>query len=269
MISIIIPTYKNPDYLDLCLKSIVDGQQNANEIIVVVDGFVDKSKDILKKYKNVYAIEFEENRGIQTAMNFGVWNASNEKVFIVNDDNVLPPGWDVRLEEIYNPNIIFTVNQIEPTGPSMYSFPTFDCGQTTSTFNFDKYIALEQSLSKNKLSPDGNIFPILLNKKWYVAVGGLDTFYNSPNWCDIDFFMKLHMIPSVSYARTHYVHLYHFGSVSTRKSGESDQFRALEQQAAQQFHYKWGYLPNLFENAMKYNNSKLPFDGQTLRGIQV
>lgn len=269
MISVILPTYKNPQYLDMCLKSITEGQDSTNEIIVVVDGFIDKSKDVLKKYKNVYVMEFEENRGIQTAMNLGVWNASNEKVFIVNDDNVLPKGWDTRLEEVYEPNTIFTVNQIEPKGPSMYRFPIVDCGADIESFDFEKYLSVESELSRREVSSDGNIFPIFLNKKWYVTVGGLDTFYNSPNWCDIDFFMKLQMIPGVKYAKTHYVHLYHFGSVSTRKNGEAEIFQALEKDAMSQYHYKWGYVPNLFENAIRYNNSKLPFDGQTLRGINL
>ncbi len=39
MISVIIPTYKEPDVLDLCLKSVFEGQHNENETIVVVDGF--------------------------------------------------------------------------------------------------------------------------------------------------------------------------------------------------------------------------------------
>ena len=34
MISIIIPTYRNPEYLDICLKSCIEQQHNKNEIIV-------------------------------------------------------------------------------------------------------------------------------------------------------------------------------------------------------------------------------------------
>ena len=36
MISLIIPTYRNPDYLDICLKSATEQQDNENEIIVVI-----------------------------------------------------------------------------------------------------------------------------------------------------------------------------------------------------------------------------------------
>ena len=34
MISVIIPTYKEPEYLDLCLESAFKGQTEDNEIIV-------------------------------------------------------------------------------------------------------------------------------------------------------------------------------------------------------------------------------------------
>ena len=41
MISVIIPTYKEPQALDICLQSAIDNQKHNNQIIVVVDGFYD------------------------------------------------------------------------------------------------------------------------------------------------------------------------------------------------------------------------------------
>ena len=52
MISVIIPTYKEPDYLDLCLQSAIQNQKLKNEIIVVVDGFYSLNKPILDKHKD-------------------------------------------------------------------------------------------------------------------------------------------------------------------------------------------------------------------------
>jgi len=49
MISLIIPTYRNPEFLDICLRSALEGQDNKNEIIVIVDGFVEESKHILNR----------------------------------------------------------------------------------------------------------------------------------------------------------------------------------------------------------------------------
>ena len=43
MISLIIPSYRNPQCLDLCLKSVLENQKNKNEIIVAVDGFIEES----------------------------------------------------------------------------------------------------------------------------------------------------------------------------------------------------------------------------------
>ena len=49
MISVIIPTYRNSEYLDICLQSAIEQQDNKNEIIVAVDGYYDESKDILER----------------------------------------------------------------------------------------------------------------------------------------------------------------------------------------------------------------------------
>ena len=57
MISVIIPTYKSPEYLDLCLKSIYETQKYDNQIIVVVDGFLDINKPILDKYPKVKILD--------------------------------------------------------------------------------------------------------------------------------------------------------------------------------------------------------------------
>lgn len=258
MISVILPTYRNPKYLDLCLKSLTEHQVNQNEIIAIVDGYVDENKDVMEKYPTVSWLPFEENMGFQTAINYGVWNASSDKLFIINDDNVFPPEWDTRIEAQYHPNTIFTVNQIEPTGPGMFNFPVVDCGQTVETFDMQKFIDTDKKLSVDKLTPDGNIFPFLINKRWFMAVGGFDTYYNSPNWCDIDFFTKLELIPNLESVRTHNMHVYHFGSVSTKKNKESHIFRERESFALQQYQYKWGFVPNLVESAMYKNNKRLP-----------
>ena len=170
---------------------------------------------------------------------------------IINDDNVFGPNWDTKLETQYSPNEILTVNQIEPTGPGMFNFPVMDCGQTVETFDMEKFIDEERRLSTNKKTPDGNIFPFLMNKKWYMAVGGFDTFYDSPNLCDWDFFAKLELIPGLTRARTHFLHLYHFGSVATKKNAESQRFKEREQFAMQQYHYKWRFPPHNGENNLK------------------
>jgi glycosyltransferase involved in cell wall biosynthesis len=251
MISVIIPSYRNPKYLDLCLHSLTRGQYNNNQIIVILDGYVEESEAIVNRYKGIDVIPLQENKGMQHAINIGVWNATSDKIFVINDDNVFAPMWDKKLETQYSPDEILTVNQIEPTGPGMFKFPVLDCGQTVETFDMEKFIDEERKLSVNKKTPDGNIFPFLINKKWFMAVGGFDTFYNSPNLCDWDFFAKLELITGLTRARTHFLHSYHFGSVSTKKNAEAQKFREREQFALQQYYYKWGFPPQNGENNLK------------------
>jgi glycosyltransferase involved in cell wall biosynthesis len=95
MISVIIPTYKEPDALDVCLNSLFKGQVGQNEIIVVVDGFYDLNKSILDKYPEVKIINLE-NKGAVMATNWGIYNASNDFILVANDDNVFPNKWDER-----------------------------------------------------------------------------------------------------------------------------------------------------------------------------
>ena len=99
MISVIIPTYKSPEMLDLCLKSAITGQTEKNQIIVVVDGFYDLNSHVLEKWEdNIDILNLEENVGLCRGTNLGVYNAQNENILIVNDDNVFPHQWDLKLK---------------------------------------------------------------------------------------------------------------------------------------------------------------------------
>jgi len=261
MISLVIPTYRNPEYLDICLKSAIEGKViDTTEIIVVVDGFVDESKQVLDKYKdNINILPLEENQGMQMALNLGVFNASTENIMIINDDNVLCKGWDSIWEDVKEDEVI-TINQIEPTGPGIFNFPVKDFGRTPYHFKYEDFINYESSISSQEITDDGGIFPFVLKKKNYMMVGGFDTLYQSPFICDWDFFLKLDLA-GLKFKRTHEYHFYHFGSTATKNGKEGLKFKATEQPAAETYIYKWGIPPRLYEN-----NSHRPH-GTTIKGI--
>jgi glycosyltransferase involved in cell wall biosynthesis len=264
MISAVIPSYRSPKYLDICLHSLLDGQVNDNEIIVVIDGFVEESQWVIDKYKNkVGFIEFPENRGMQQALNIGVYNASNEKILIVNDDNVFPYQWDKVLEQYDVTDTIITSNQIEPTGPGMFNFPVKDFGRNAIDFDYGDFVNYEQSIRKDEDTPDGEIFPFMISKRNYMVVGGFDILYNSPFICDWDFFLKLEML-GLEFIRSHRLYFYHFGSKATKnrdtEKRDESMFRSGEAEAYQMFEYKWGFRPN---NGL--NNSKKP--NGLIRGV--
>lgn len=250
-VTLIIPTYRNPKYLDLCLRSVVENREKAEtEIIVVVDGFFDESKSVLEKYDEVLYLDLVENRGMQFAINAGVMQAKNPYVFIINDDNVLPKMWDVRLSgEIgrsaydYANKFVLTVDQIEPTGPGMFHFPVVDLGQSAESFNYEAFLKVEEDMAgDHPTAEDGHIFPFVVAKRYFMAVGGFDTFYNSPNVCDWDHMLKYELL-DFAFPRTRALRLYHFGSVATKKNAESQKFIERESRAFAEFNWKWGFDP--------------------------
>lgn len=260
MISLIIPTYRNPECLDICLRSAIEGQSNKNQIIVIVDGYVDESQYILDKYKDsINVLPLEQNQGMQMALNLGVFNATNERICIVNDDNVLSKDWDKVILEDLKQDSVLTINQIEPTGPGIFNFPVKDFGGI-GNFDYESFLNYEPTISKQEITSDGGIFPFAMWKKDYMIVGGFDTLYKSPFICDWDFFLKLEL-NNLTFTRTHKTHFYHFGSSATKNGKEGEAFRATEGPAAEVFIYKWGTHPSLYEN-----NSHRP-KGQTIKGI--
>ena len=91
MISVIIPTYKSSEALDLCLKSAIEGQVNENQIIVVVDGHYALNKEVLERWRDsINILNLEQNVGLCRGTNLGVYNAKYDQILIVNDDNVFP-----------------------------------------------------------------------------------------------------------------------------------------------------------------------------------
>jgi GT2 family glycosyltransferase len=236
MISVIIPTYKSPDMLDLCLRSCIEGQQNKNQIIVVVDGFYDLNKEILKKWsEHIDVLNLEENVGLCRGTNLGVYNSYYNKILIVNDDNVFPQHWDTTLLEEYYEGSVLSPNQIEPY-PSM--FPQFhiqNLGTDPKTFDLKAFWAYEHGLARKSKAQVGSTLPIFMNKFDYLRVGGWDENYELGLVADWDFFLKC-QLSGLKMERTWRCNFYHFASVSV--NGEK------RKQAEQKCHgyakYKWG-----------------------------
>lgn len=271
-ISVIIPSYKNPKYLDLCLKSIIENQTDRNEIIVVLDGYADLSKDVVEKYKNdISVLEFEENRGMPHAINYGVYNSTHDWLLIASEDNVFCKNWDTELSKhVYitnqraqnNTGVVYTINQVEPVGPSIYNVVIRDYGKNVEDFQYEKFLHEETLMPSKggfrKANPhqtdDGSTFPFALRKVDFMKVGGFDVDYPSPFVVDWDFFLKCELA-EMDLVRISQFHFYHFVSKSTKNRNgyienpnEKTEFFSGEQRAAEYFEYKWGFRPKRDEN---------------------
>ena len=254
MISVIIPTYKEPNYLDLCLQSAINNQNEKNEIIVVIDGFYDLNKHILDKYKdNINILDLGTNQGLSVATNWGVYNASSDYVLIVNDDNIFPKNWDFELKKDLKKGIVLSPNQIEPKPSIFKQFIIKNFGYTPKEFNLDFFTQEEINLRQNKIEPTGNTLPFAMYREDYLAVGGWDIMYPSPHVVDWDFFLKCEYW-GLKMLRTYKCNFYHFAGAATRQTPEQSlQSTNKEQQAHLFFKNKW----KQYAQHNPLNNSKL------------
>ena len=241
--SVIIPTYKEPAHLDLCLRSCIEGAAGEPEIIVVVDGFYDLNKEVLRKYPEVKIINFERNKGLSIATNLGVYYASNEFILIVNDDNVFPHNWDQELSKDLAPRRVLTPNQIEPS-PSIFSqFIIENLGVDPTIFDLKRFWEREKKLRQNIIDNSGTTLPFAMGRVDFLMMGGWDELYPSPHVVDVDFFLKCQYF-QFDMQRTYKANFYHFGCVATRSTPESDKLSSQKEYAATQFyHNKWGFFP--------------------------
>ena len=243
MISVIIPTYKAPEALDLWLESAINGQQNKNQLIVIVDGFFDLNKEVLEKHAaHIDILHLEENVGTCRGNNLGAFNAKYNKVLFVNDDNVFPKDWDINLEEVYQPNSVISPNQIEPYNSIFKQFIIKDLGRDPKTFDLQKYWNFESKLLfTDKVNETGSTFPILIDKYDFLKIGGFDETYPSPSGfvADWEFFMKCEM-NGMKMLRAYNINFYHFVSITAKSEDQKFTSKQYEAACHEYFKYKWG-----------------------------
>lgn len=91
-LSIIVPVYNVEKYLEQCVTSIIDGNFNNYEVILVDDGSKDTSGDICDKLANRYEevkVIHQENKGLSGARNTGIKEATGEYLMFVDSDDFI------------------------------------------------------------------------------------------------------------------------------------------------------------------------------------
>lgn len=91
-VSVIIPTFNRPDFLQESIRSVLDQTYRNLEIIVVNDAGEDVN-DIIEALgdKRVKYIRHEKNKGLAASRNTGIKNASGKYIAYLDDDDVYYP----------------------------------------------------------------------------------------------------------------------------------------------------------------------------------
>lgn len=90
LISIIVPTFNGEKYIKECIDSILNQKYTNLEIIVVIDGSTDNTKDILNTYSDKrLKVFFQRNKGVSAARNLGIDKSSGKFLTFVDDDDFI------------------------------------------------------------------------------------------------------------------------------------------------------------------------------------
>lgn len=111
-ISIIVPVYNVQDYLERCIKSLINQTYKNIEIILVNDGSTDNSLEICNNYCNkddrIIVIN-KENGGLSDARNYGICNATGDYILFVDSDDYIELDSCEKFESIVKNNIMIDV----------------------------------------------------------------------------------------------------------------------------------------------------------------
>lgn len=88
-ISVIIPTYNRTHLIERAIQSVLNQTYQDFEIIVVDDGSIDNTKEVLESFsdKRIRYIRHEKNRGGAVARNTGIKIARGEYIGFLDDDS--------------------------------------------------------------------------------------------------------------------------------------------------------------------------------------
>ena len=102
-ISVIVPVYNSEEFIERCIKSIINQTLKDIEIILINDGSTDKSQEIIERYKNEYPNIIKakkiKNSGAANARNVGLTLAEGEYIGFLDSDDYID---EKMYEKMYN-----------------------------------------------------------------------------------------------------------------------------------------------------------------------
>lgn len=253
LFSILIPSWNNLTYLQLCIASIRKNSTFTHQIIVHVNEGSDGTLAWAEAQPDVIFTVTPTNVGVCEALNQSALLATCHYLLYINDDMYICPGWDAALHEeikaIGHDHFFLSATAIEPVPQSKCSIGA-DFGRSPDTFEEDRLL---RKFSTFPL-PDwqGATWPpnVVSRELWHL-VGGYSIEFSPGMYSDPDFSMKLWRVGVRIFKGVSRSRVYHFGSVSVK--------RIVKNQGYYTFIGKWGMTSSTFSRY--YLRRGEPWDG--------
>ncbi len=107
LVSIVLPTFNGERYLRESVRSCLDQSWTSLEVIVVVDGSTDGSRQILAEFRDprLRIVDRVENRGLPESLNEGFAHAVGQYLTWTSDDNVYYPNAVRRMLDVMGTDV--------------------------------------------------------------------------------------------------------------------------------------------------------------------
>lgn len=99
-LSVIIPTFNQQQYISDCIDSVLNQTVQPHEIIVINDGSTDNTRGLLEAYEGKIKVINQVNKGLPSARNTGIMNATGDYILPLDSDDVLEDNCLERLSQV-------------------------------------------------------------------------------------------------------------------------------------------------------------------------
>ena len=235
LFSILIPTWNNLKFLQLCVESIRKNSTYEHEILIHINDGSDGTLEWVKEQGLSYT-HSQENVGVCLALNQLRPLVTTDYILFMNDDMYVCPEWDKALYDeiqgighklfflsstLIQPRKFFCKSVIAPA----------NYGESIETFEEERLLKEYQSL------PHGDWMgatwpPNIVHRDTWDLVGGYSVEYSPGMYSDPDFSAKLWKVGVRLFKGVDKSRVYHFEARSTHRIVKND--------GSTQFLRKWG-----------------------------
>ena len=260
MISIVIPTFNNIKYLQLCIKSLQKNSYYKNEILLHINEGSDGTLEFVKKNKFKFSHSLI-NDGLCIGCNKVSKKSKFKYILYSHDDMYFCPNWDKNLiDEVnrLNTNKFYLSSMMINGDPKLNGHLNLSAGETVENFNEQKLLANYKDLYHYDFQ--GSTWaPHLIHIDMWNKVNGFSEEFSPGFGSDPDLNMKLWNEGVRIFKCLNSSKVYHFGSITIRKKNK-DLFKNNSGSRANKiFLLKWKVSISFFKKY--YLRSGSPYRG--------
>ena len=252
-LSIIVPTFNNLTYLKCLIESIKENSIYNHELVIHINEGSDGTLDYIKQ-NNITFTHSSENIGLCKAVNNAVKKSSNKLILYAHDDMYFSNKWDLYVEnelKNYNDKLFY----LSGTNVSYKdALINYNCGTSPTDFDKDKFNKFCENDNTNDLQ-GSHWAPHIVHRDLWDSVGGFSTEFYPGDGSDPDFCCKLWFENVRIFKILSKFKVYHFGSITTRKSN------LKINNGTKIFLNKWGFNPKFFRKHYLKGNDKNVYNG--------